>query len=373
MIYKNSILVVILLVLGYHNIHASDSNDQSMIKNSCIVQDNDLFYDLSNLASRNYWHFSEIALNDTNLHFFLSLCNPLQSSKENIDGAECSNNKNDSVCFIYTPQSSRIIDTKLLKSAGKLDPTNVVPEVVQEGSLKYLFTNGSTCSRGNKALKYKTELHLQCPKSPKDETPGPILMSSPSCVFIFVWMTMSACPKKLEKVNQEDACLIKYSNSDDMLNLHSIASDTFYTPQSFGADFEVNVCSGNKKGKCASNVSICDVTDPNNPKAIAYDGDYSLKWEDKTLKLMLNKTQNNASVYFSIMCDKEAITPRIYHMNIGNSYAFNVYSAHVCIPEPSDCIIEDENYNRYDLRPLELTKGNWLAHGRNRDNEVRII
>ncbi|KAB7506987.1 Cation-independent mannose-6-phosphate receptor [Armadillidium nasatum] len=359
------------------DIRSLEKREETRIRSdtSCIIKKDGYIYDLSRLSEKNYWLYNEIADLDlgNSLVFLLSICHPIKNvtscgSKSGVCFATINHTLlGDSYDINYSVDDT-VINHLDFTSGGQI--TKPYPEVTQEGSLKYVYENGGVCTKDNKSMKYKTELHLQCPLSSSKES-GPILMSSPKCLFLFVWMTYAACPRVIQKTS--DPCIITFMDSEYPLNLHSLHSKTFYKASGVNSFFEVNICGPVVNGSCTDpdNTAICDVSDPSNPTPIATSETISFGWQNDSLVLTYKSTTYSSLTNIHLHCDRTALTPKFFFQSKSeNVYNFSVYAINICNPQSSDCVFEDKKLNVYDLRPLHKDEGNWGVIGRKSDNNV---
>lgn len=357
---------------GIHNTNESIPNSKNfnqtnkrILKNfpDCIYKKGEHIYDLSSLAQKNFWFFAEPDADNKEVIFFLSICHPIENISSCQDNSGiCMTKVNSSLIHSngYKLKNNVEINNISFTSIGKIPKEG--PEVFQEGSLKYMYENGSICNDGFTNKSYSVALFLQCPRLLDIETPGPQLMSSSGCNYIFVWETKAACPKGIEPTS--DPCVIQFSNSEYQLNLHSLHTDTFYKVFGKNSSFEINICGPIQNGSCPDNTAICDTSDSQKPKVLATSEQISFNWKEDALIISYINTKHKegfSSVNIYLYCNRQAFTPRLHFLpsNTSNFYNFSISTINVCNPEPSDCVFEDNKLNVYDLRPLHKKEANW--------------
>lgn len=341
-------LVIVTLSLSSLNLIVgrawADGNDPPA--NNCRVVHGDLVYDLSDLGENDYWHVTETLHTEHTKEYFLSVCHPLRNAPTSCPKG------GSGVCAVTIQDSSNA--TRVFRDMGKVPPE---VKVADAGRVEYVYESGEKCDLRGRNETYVTELHLLCPQGASDES-GPVLMSSPGCRLFFAWMTKAACPKKVE-VSNATTCVVKFSNSDYDLNLHTLHSGSFYNVSSATESYEVNFCGPVTNGHCGrDDATVCKLDKASTPTILGTTKDMKLVWSDEHLKLRY--TYDSRVVEFQFFCERTATTPKIYFVSKNSSAViFNVKTAVVCTPETPDCVINDDKGNVYDLRSLYMAHGNW--------------
>nr|XP_045597766.1 LOW QUALITY PROTEIN: cation-independent mannose-6-phosphate receptor-like [Procambarus clarkii] len=329
----------------------------------CKIVDGAQEYDLSELAGRDHWLYTEKLHtgDDHRRTFYLSLCHPLRNVPK-----DCTGNAT-GVCVIETSIEGNVTHSEVIGNAGQV--TNVVDiKVHEEGWINYVFENGENCSYRGTSRPYKTTMNFICDPDGTHDMSGPVLMSAPHCQFLFAWMTSAACPKKLDAQNSK-TCVVQFSNSTHMLNLHMLHSPSYYTVKSADASYEMNICGPVTNGSCGEeNATICSVNNGTKPVILGTTEDMKLTWSDEALVLVYE--HKNATVELRLYCDRTAIKTHIYFVSKNESTTvFSLKTSTVCTPEPLSCVIQDEVGNVFDLRPLYKSRGNWEALDTRRDHK----
>lgn len=327
----------------------------------CTFVDGDYEYDLRELAARDYWEVTETLHTGTDQKrvLYLSLCHPLRNAPE-----FCAGN-NTGVCAV------RYLDgngTEVIIGNGGQVPTTGL-SVSQDGWVEYAYDSGEKCTVRGWDETYKTYVNIGCAHGETEETPGPVLITSPGCELVFAWMSKAACPKR-NSAEKPPTCTVKFSNSSHVLNLHTLHSPTYYTVKSAKTTYEVNICGPVTNGTCRrENTTLCMVNDDISPEVLGTTDNMALEWIDDVLVLIYKYL--NITVEIQLYCERTATKTHIYFVTKNDTtVTFSLKTSAVCTPEPSQCVLEDDHGNVYDLRPLHKLQGNWEALDTREDHKV---
>lgn len=356
-------IAFLLLGLALQGVWSEANNNDTKVDFPCRVVDGDHVYDLSELAARDYWKYVETlhtGLFESKV-MYMSFCHPLRNAPVVCEG------ENVGVCEAKTDGNGNEVP---IGSRGQVSSTG--PVVTEDGWLKYIFETGEKCNKSIHDTHYKTFVHLYCARDAAMESAEPVLMSSPGCERTFAWMTKAACPVKAEISSV--SCTVKFSNSDHILNLHTLHSEKYYNVSSSEAKYELNFCGPVAGGHCgASGATVCDVTNPSAPEVLGTLEGMGIKWENQGLLLSYKNNEN--SVQIKLFCERSATSPVINFVEKNDKeVVFSVKTAAVCTPdETPECVIEDNKGNVYDLRSLRKEEGNWEVVDERDDHKVCYI
>ncbi|XP_068221483.1 cation-independent mannose-6-phosphate receptor isoform X2 [Palaemon carinicauda] len=349
--WSSKLVVLTIYLSSVNKLCASDPTD------NCRVVEGDLEYDLSDLSWSDYWHSTETLHTEHTKEYFISVCHPLRNAPTSCPGG------NSAVCAVTIQDGDNA--TRVFHDMGKV-PTEI--KVADTGRLEYVYKSGQKCDRRGRDETYVTEVHLICSQG-TDESMGPVLMSSPGCSLFFAWMTKAACPKKLEMANAT-TCMVKFSNSDYTLNLHTLHSLSYYNLSTPDESYEVNICGPVTNGHCGQDdATVCQLDKASTPTVMGTTKEMKLVWSNEHLKLLYS--YDSKVVEFQFFCERTATLPEIYFVGKNSSaVVFTVKTSVVCTPETPDCVINDDKGNIYDLRPLYKPHGNWKVIDSRRDERV---
>uniref|UniRef100_A0A2P2ICE8 Autophagy-related protein 27 n=1 Tax=Hirondellea gigas TaxID=1518452 RepID=A0A2P2ICE8_9CRUS len=350
------------------------SNGASL-PNCSIVSENHI-YDLSSLAERDYWSYEEkVRYNDFYLNFYFAVCHPIRNLPPGRDHCMGSNS---GVCVEQLSKNETLdMEQRFMKvvipNAGMITPDSLI--VTNEGWLEYVYSNGTSCEFHGKKSNYKTYLNLLCPSSGAEESAGPVLMSNSQCELTFAWLTNAACAKKYNEP-KITTCIDKFLDSNETLNLHTLHSLTYYNVSSASRTYQVNICGAIESGPCdGRTASVCDVTDPQNPKVISKTADMEVMWHDDYFALHYNanttlpKNSQEKEVTIQFHCNRDAHAPTLHYLNSNETHiTFAALTAAVCTPKEQECVLQDRKGHVYDLRPLHKKEENWEVLDRREDH-----
>nr|XP_053644748.1 cation-independent mannose-6-phosphate receptor-like isoform X1 [Cherax quadricarinatus] len=332
------------------------------VSDLCQVTDGAQLYDVSELADRDYWKVTETLHTgiDERRVFYLSLCHGLRNAP-----SVCAGNAT-GVCVVKHEGGNNTQPQVVVSNAGQLPTTGI--RVAEEGWLEYAYDSGQPCPHRGGGKTYKTSVNLICPSDVHYGASGPVFMSSRGCDFLFAWMTKAACPKKLD-AQDPTSCTVKFSNSDQVLNLHALHSSSFYTVKRAESTYEINICGAVTNGSCGrGDATICNVKNGSNPVVLGTTKNMNLEWEEE--RLILFYKQEGHSVEIELYCDRSRTTPHIYFVSSNESTTiFSLKTFAVCAPKPPECVVEDDDGNVFDLRPLYKSQGNWEVLDTRRENK----
>ncbi|CAL4060201.1 unnamed protein product [Meganyctiphanes norvegica] len=343
----------------------ADLTDNGANDFPCKVVSGEHVYDLSELALRDKWKHVETlhtgSGGDKSVTY-LSLCHPLRNVPD-----FCANQTGVCQSKIIENEGSEGNDTReelVVANGGMLSKQGFT--VSNEGWLEYIYENGETCNHRGKKVSRKTYINFLCPGEGTTETTGPVMMSSPGCEIIFAWMTQAACPKKLEFSNAT-SCIVKFSNSDHNLNLHTLHSTTYWNASgSEGKNYHLNFCGAVENNGCDDpSATICEISDSGEQVVLGTAENMKLEWtpssgNDMDVLTLTYNGPKDSKINLQLFCDKSALEPQIYFFNKKDTiYTFTVKTVAVCNPETPHCVIEDKKGNVYDLRNLHKPEGNW--------------
>ena len=349
-------LIFLLTIWNYYLFHSVYC--ENVLQSNCSLLHDGLFYDFSALSAKDYHEFTETSHLGYNQEdkYYISLCHPLRNvpspcqtlSNETLSGVCITKVSNDT-------GNNKFEEKKIAPYAGKIPKDGLV---FKENVITYQYESGEECTSNSNGKKmfYTISLHFLCPQmlTTFRET-GPILVASKKCEYTFFWQTISACPKKISHADYEK-CTIEFNNSQEKINLHMLHSPSYYNITS---KYLMNICGPITNFDCGNtNTSVCDISDPKNPKPVAAYNDISLNWQSGVLSMNYQKIDKKVTIDF--YCRKSSHTPYIIVNNDNkDELGFSVETSTVCTPKLMNCQLHDKKGNLYDLNELYLENANY--------------
>ncbi|KAL4233045.1 Cation-independent mannose-6-phosphate receptor [Mactra antiquata] len=242
------------------------------------------------------------------------------------------------------------------------DMGHVIDGVKIEGDNRLSLTyEGGSCNNGSATVPYRTNIQFLCRQGALSTTPGVPLQDGP-CEYTVLWDTVAACP--LINDNDTEKCTARDVNNNYIYNMSPLTRDPSdpYIIRANGIEFKINICG--KVSDCpdvyeGQSPSVCKSFIGNDTK-IGLTGlnsklDFS---EDGGMSLVTygNRSGDGQLVTVKIifLCAKDTEMGTIMFVRqMGNVYIFNFLTSLACMPLATECVVQDEAGNQYDLTSLE--------------------
>ncbi|KAL8573519.1 hypothetical protein ACOMHN_047790 [Nucella lapillus] len=347
----------------------------------CVVQDESgKQYDLSSLtkstAGQNW-----VVLDDSDVSkrrkFYINVCRPLAPIYGLTSANGC--NLNAAVCeTMLTGGQENVLVANLGQAKG-----GPKVKVGRDHYLSLEYTDGSACPDGGHGARYNTTVHFLCSQRQQSRGPSPPRKVGP-CSYEVIWDTSAACALKETDSGQSSGGSNSSSSGSDAVpsctitnngytyNLMSLKKrgDEFYTVQSGGKTFRVNICGAVTSSNCdavdGKAVSVCEVESQHNT-GLTFASTMELKSTDENTIMVSytgqrdSKTGQMTEVHIELACNRQAndSTPMTLVSQRQKSYQFRLETPVSCPRQPVDCVVQDRKGNQYDLSPLAKVKGNY--------------
>ena len=345
-------LQTLIIVMSFVQSVISSKDVKNLTVNQCMFKDNENIYDFERLSNNNVWEYLPDE-NDTQtkitLHF--SVCKPLTETPSFCNGTDIG------FCVYRTVNGTVDNGFIAMASMSKM-PANET--FFNHGLyISYDFINGIKCGV---LTDTRITIFFVCQRKLKRRL---IKMSlTRSCDPFVIWETEAACPKQIVRKDAHK-CIIRFSNSEDDLNLHHLHSSTYYNVSN---QYVINICGPIHDYPCGDeNTTVCDIRHPEKPVAIATNENTTLTWDDGILSLVYIGN-DNFNVYLDIVCLKNLHDPFVIVKAHGfYGLRFRIFTSAVCTPIYPKCVIRDRKGIYYDLRDLRRSSENWRV-----DTNLRV-
>ena len=338
-----NVYTLFFIVLFFQSVVLSES-DEKLSVNQCIFKENDNMYDFSSLSYNNMWeYFPGETDSDIKITVHFSVCKPLTEVPSFCRGPD--------IGFCLYKTKNGIVDSNLI-TMGSISHSPINETFHNQGVyISYDFENVIKCGEPTNS---QIKVFFVCQRKLKRRVIRMTL--NKSCDPLVIWETEAACPKQLRRQDSHK-CIIKFSNSDDNLNLHHLYSSTYYN---VSGQYILNICGPINGYQCGNeNTTVCDIRHPEKPVAIATNENTTLAWEDGVLSLVYIGS-DNFNVYLDIFCLKNVHDPFVIVKSHGFfGIRFRIFTSATCTPIYPKCLVRDRKQNYYDLRNLRLATSNW--------------
>lgn len=311
-------------------------------------------YDLSGLSSSTAnW----VVEGSDNTKYYINVCRALNEVRV---GTGC--DAFASVCRtkIITNSTQEQVN---ISNLGQVKSGLVVEDV---GRLKLQYTSLNTCNNGSALVPYITNIHFICQKGAVVSGPNEPIQDGP-CEYTILWNTVHACPLTSDTVVSTETCTLKDPSSGYVFNLRPLIrhGEDVYTVQAADLTYKINICGA--VPKCAGvgsgeSAAVCQVNKDGSNTTLAM-ASFTLDFSESgqmTITYdgarMDNGERVNVQINFQCAPDVELGKPEFSERE-GNTYMFDFLTSLTCLPMATDCFIQDDHGNQYNLGSLGKNDG----------------
>ncbi|XP_049962315.1 cation-independent mannose-6-phosphate receptor isoform X4 [Schistocerca serialis cubense] len=351
-------LLFFIFVMSHETFELDTSNCIFKVSNSSAAS----YFDLSSL-SRQVWNIKvadERKLDGSRnsrggnrtLFAFMSPCSSVKS-RSNVDYCP---DESASVCIA---QKSGGVWSRELPNLG----TDVLNKhSFANGTLKVILNGKEKCVNDKN---YETEILFSC----VEKFDGPLMARLSDCSFTVYWPTKIACPLKGPDSVLVDRCLLQTEGENSgVVDLRPLRHPQYYSVHSpDGGLFYLNICATLKNSTCDGSTA-CKHTKNGTVVIIGSTKGTNVRIADDG-PLLVYKAKGGILTRVEFVCNVSVpFGEPTFRSEVGNTYTFEFQSSHACPKGIVDCVVYDDQANKFDLSNLRREIGNWEVraevHGR---------